>query len=82
MNIGSVAGQVLVLPVLLGDGLAALISLRANGRTAPAIILATNPTAPFRVRAASAGAMLIEKPLFGDELSSAIMHALEPRKAA
>lgn len=65
-----------------GDGLAALISLRANGRTAPAIILATNPTAPFRARAASAGAMLIEKPLFGHELSSAIMHALEPRKAA
>jgi hypothetical protein len=56
--------------------------LRGRGYTAPAIVLATNPTPSFRVHAAGAGALLIEKPLLGDELSSAIAHALEPRKAA
>jgi DNA-binding response OmpR family regulator len=65
-----------------GDGLAALASLRAKGCAAPAIILATNPTASFRARAAHACAALIEKPLLGDELSRAISRALQPRKAA
>ncbi|MGX7953437.1 histidine kinase [Tsuneonella sp. HG249] len=65
-----------------GDGLAALITLRGCGCTAPAIVLATNPTLSFRARAASAGALLIEKPLLGDELSRAIAHVIEPRKAA
>lgn len=65
-----------------GDGLAFLHALRGRGNDAPAIVLATNPTPPFRARAASAGALLIEKPLLGDELSRAIAHALEPRKAA
>lgn len=65
-----------------GDGLAALASLRAKGCTAPAILLATNPSMPLRTRAACAGAALIEKPLLGDELSSAITRALQPRKAA
>ncbi|RYG88253.1 MAG: histidine kinase [Alphaproteobacteria bacterium] len=65
-----------------GDGLAALVSLRANGCAAPAIVLVTNPTASFRARAAGAGAALIEKPLLGDELSRAIAGAIYPRKAA
>jgi DNA-binding NtrC family response regulator len=65
-----------------GDGLAALDIMRVRGSTAPAIVLATNPTPSFCARAAKAGALLIEKPLLGDELSSAIAHALEPRKAA
>lgn len=65
-----------------GNGLAALNALRAQGCAAPAILLATNPTTSLRARAASAGAALIEKPLLGDELSSAITGALQPRKAA
>lgn len=65
-----------------GDGLAALGSLRAKGCAAPAIILATNPTTAFRARAAGAGAALIEKPLLDDELSSAIAHVLQRKKAA
>lgn len=65
-----------------GDGLAALNVLRGRGYAAPAILLATNPTPSLRAQAASAGALLIEKPLLGDELSSAISHVLEPRKAA
>lgn len=65
-----------------GDGLAALGAIRRRGCTAPAIVLATNPTASFRARAAGAGVALIEKPLLGDELSSAIAGALQPRRAA
>ena len=65
-----------------GDGLAMLETLRATGCSAPAIILATNPSSRLRARAAAAGAALIEKPLLGDELSAAIGVALETRKAA
>lgn len=65
-----------------GDGLAALLALRAEGRATPAIVLATHPTASFRAQAASAGAVVIEKPLLGDELSSTIYTLLEARKAA
>ena len=64
------------------DGLAALLSLRAKGSSAPAIVLATHPTAAFRALAASARAVVIEKPLLGDELSSTLAQALQPRKAA
>jgi DNA-binding response OmpR family regulator len=64
------------------DGIAAINALRAKGITAPAIVLATHPSAAFRARAAIAGAILVEKPLLGDELSSAIAKALQPRKAA
>ena len=56
--------------------------MRAAERLNPAIILATPPTPSYRVRAAGAGAVVIEKPLLGDELSSALAQALQPRKAA
>lgn len=65
-----------------GDGLAALDALRKQGCCAPAIILATNPTARLRARIAAMDAELIEKPLLGDELSCAIRAAFEIRKAA
>lgn len=65
-----------------GDGLGALIAMRGRGYSAAAIILATNPTPSFRAQVAGAGALVIEKPLLGDELSSAIAHALQRRKAA
>ena len=77
------AGAVLVIDQgYRGDGLAALLAMRAAGRHTPAIILATHPTPFYRARAAAAGATVIEKPLLGDELSSAISCLLEPRKAA
>ena len=66
----------------LGDGLSTLFALRGRGNTVPALLLATNPTSSYRARAAAAKARVIEKPLLGDELSSAISHALEPRKVA
>ena len=65
-----------------GDGLATLDGLKRQGCRAPAIVLATNPTAQLRPRVAAANAELIEKPLLGDELSSAIRAIFETRKAA
>ena len=65
-----------------GDGLTALLSLRAAGCNAPAIALATHPDARLRARAAATGTALIEKPLMDDELSDALARALLPRKAA
>ena len=65
-----------------GDGLVALDELMKQGCVAPAIVLATNPTAQLRDRIAATNAELIEKPLLGDELSSAIHAIFETRKAA
>ncbi|WP_370180026.1 histidine kinase [Alteriqipengyuania sp.] len=65
-----------------GDGLAALDELKKQGCVAPAIVLATNPTAQLRGRIVAANAELIEKPLMGDELSGAIRAIFETRKAA
>ncbi|MFW2448307.1 MAG: histidine kinase [Qipengyuania pacifica] len=65
-----------------GDGLAALDELTRQGCLAPTIVLATNPTTQLRGRIAAANAELVEKPLLGDELSSAIHAIFETRKAA
>ena len=54
------------------DGLSLLEALRRLGIGAPAIIITSNPTLGVRQRASAMGAMLIEKPLLGDELISAI----------
>lgn len=65
-----------------GDGWATLSGLRSMGYTAPAFLLASHPSARLRSRATAAGAELIEKPLFGDELGRAIRTAQLTRKAA
>ena len=65
-----------------GDGLAALLALRAQGCHLPAVILSTNPTRRWLSRAAAAGAAIVEKPLFGDELSGALFAALRTKRAA
>lgn len=54
------------------DGLSLLEALRRLGVAAPAIIITSNPSRGVRERAAALGSMLIEKPLLGDELISAI----------
>ena len=64
------------------DGLSALTALRARGCTAPALLLATHPTAVVHARAQALGATVIEMPLFGDELGAAIRAALKMPKAA
>ena len=63
-----------------GDGLAFLSELRACGATAPAILLATNPTRRLHERARAAGANVIEKPLLGDELTLALQTILDSTK--
>ena len=54
------------------DGLSLLRVLRERGETCPAVIITSNPTRSVRQRTADAGAVLIEKPLLGDSLTTAI----------
>lgn len=64
------------------DGLGFLDQLRASGMAGPAVLLATNPTQQLRHRTASSGAILIEKPLLGDDLTDALHTFLQASKAA
>ena len=54
------------------DGLSLLRLLRERGETCPAVIITSNPTRAMRQRTTEAGAVLIEKPLLGDSLTTAI----------
>lgn len=54
------------------DGLDFLQELRTTGIRTPAVLLVTNPTERLRRRAASRGAVVIEKPLLGDELAETL----------
>jgi hypothetical protein len=67
-----------------GDGFALLAVLRAAGCAVPAVLLATNPTRALRQRAAAADAIIVEKPLLGDELNQVLDSILNavPRNAA
>ena len=65
-----------------GDGLTVLTELRARNCPAPAIVLATNPTSRLRALIVGLNAVLIEKPLLGNDLSHAIVSANDTRKAA
>lgn len=64
------------------DGIGFLQELRSNGLAVPAILLATNPSRQTRRRAAPLGAVLIEKPLLGNELTDALGIILASSKAA
>lgn len=70
-------GALVVDESYLGDGILSVASLRERGWNAPAIILSTNPTPRLRERVSTVHALLIEKPLLGDELSCAIRKALK-----
>ena len=54
------------------DGLSLLTLLRERGETCPAIIITSNPTRAMRQRTTELGAVLIEKPLLSDNLTTAI----------
>jgi len=54
------------------NGLDLLQDLRALGVTLPAILVTSNASAEVRRRTRDAGAMLIEKPLLGETLVTAI----------
>ena len=65
------------------DGLSLLTILRQRGALLPAIIITTAPPRSLRARIAQLGAALVEKPLLGDTLTTAILDALAlARKAA
>jgi two-component system response regulator FixJ len=53
-------------------GLDLLDRLRADGVTAPAILITTNPSKATKARAGRAGAEIIEKPLLDDALASRV----------
>jgi FixJ family two-component response regulator len=57
------------------DGMAFLMGLRQRGCTTPAIVLVTHPTLATRILATAIGAMLIEKPLLGEDLTQALREA-------
>lgn len=65
-----------------GDGIAFLLALRQAGCVTPAILLVTCPTPVTRAGASAAGAVLIEKPLLGEELTRALCDALDSCGAA
>ena len=76
------AGCLVVDQGYLGNGIAFLAALRHFGCTTPGLVLVTNPTPATRVLAAAAGAVLIEKPLLGGELTLALRGALGRRATA
>ncbi|KKI17949.1 MULTISPECIES: hypothetical protein [Sphingomonas] len=65
-----------------GDGLGHLKQLRASGCSAPAVLLATNPTRAIRDRADAAGITLVEKPLLTDDLTRALRSVVRQQEAA
>ncbi|MDO9223060.1 MAG: response regulator [Caulobacter sp.] len=60
------------------DGLDLLVSLREAGVTLPAILVTSHAAPTVRHQARSVGAVLLEKPLLGDALVTAI-HAVLTR---
>lgn len=58
------------------DGLDLLLRLREASVTLPAILITTNPRNTLRVRAASAGVQIVEKPLLTDALRDSVRRAL------
>lgn len=58
------------------DGLNLLARLRAASVAMPAILVATNPRRSLRLRAAAAGAPIVEKPLLTDALLTAVRQAI------
>jgi two-component system, LuxR family, response regulator FixJ len=61
------------------DGLTMLAALRRRGLTAPAVIVASNPSTRCRRDAEKAGAPVIEKPIMGDALNVVLLSILADR---
>ena len=59
------------------DGLSLLNLLRERGETCPAVIITSNPTRAMCQRTIDAGAVLIEKPLLSDSLTTAIRRLID-----
>lgn len=65
-----------------GDGVKVLEEMRAEGSKAWAIVIATHPNLQLRNRVAGCDAVLIEKPLMGDEISRTLIAICNPLKVA
>ncbi|WP_187336382.1 histidine kinase [Novosphingopyxis iocasae] len=65
-----------------GDGVKILEEMRAHGDNALAIVIATHPSRQLRNRIASCDAVLVEKPLMGDEISRTLTAICNPLKVA
>ena len=63
------------------NGLELLDELRAAGVTLPAILVTSHASIEVRRRTREAGAVLIEKPLLGETLISAIHAAIDRRQS-
>ena len=61
-------------------GLDLLRRMRANHIALPAIIITTNPRPSLQARAAALHAIVVEKPLLGDALITAVDEALDAAK--
>jgi two-component system response regulator FixJ len=57
-------------------GLGVLQELRGRGMTLPAILVVDRPTPRLRAAAADIGVAVLEKPLLGDALATAVRSAL------
>lgn len=64
------------------DGLSLLSLLRERGETCPAVIITSNPTRAMRQRTTESGAVLIEKPLLSDSLTTAIRELIHGQHPA
>ncbi len=64
------------------DGLSLLTLLRERGETCPAVIITSNPTRAMRQRTTESGAVLIEKPLLSDSLTTAIRELIHGQHPA
>lgn len=76
-NIPDYACLVLDYRVPAIDGLALLSLLRSRGCLSPAIIMASNPTRKLQAAITEANAVMIEKPLLGDALSTKIRELVD-----
>ena len=65
-----------------GDGVGLLEEMRGQGCAALAIVIATHPSRRLRNRIANCDAILVEKPLMGNEISSVLNAARDPLKVA
>lgn len=60
------------------QGLDFIVRLRAEGVSAPAVLITTNPPAALRAQAARLKVPLVEKPLLGDHLFASMRALLGP----
>ncbi len=65
-----------------GDGVKVLEEMRAQGNKALTIVITTHPSRQLRNRIARCDAVVVEKPLMGDEISRTLEAIRNPLKVA